>query len=121
LGHIPWRRSFAAAAISTNGGDPLFFEEREGRREDVGLAEERADVGPDVEMAATPPSTPPSGIARGGLRREGAGKRRSRHRRRGRGVVESPLVNQVGDWGASATGAVLRLMQFCGYLADHAA
>jgi hypothetical protein len=55
LGHIPWRRSFAAAAISTNGRDPLFFEEREGRREDVGLAEERADVGPDVEMAATPP------------------------------------------------------------------
>jgi hypothetical protein len=92
---------------------------------DGGTASGGADVGPDVEVAP-PPSTSPSGIARGGLRREGGGKRRSGHRRRGGAAASSNLLGQRG-WGLETRErsrldeGVLRVMQFCGFSAGHAA
>jgi hypothetical protein len=60
LGHIPWFGSFAAAAISIDSKDRLFWEERLGCSEDVGLAEVAGDE--------TPAALGDGGTSRGGGR-----------------------------------------------------
>jgi hypothetical protein len=84
--------------ISTDARDPLFLEERIGHIDDVDLAEVDSDEtpaevdgggrtlrqrfqqgSPDLEMAAAPPSTPPSRTASGSSETGVSRKRRPGH------------------------------------------
>jgi hypothetical protein len=84
--------------ISTDARDPLFLEERIGHIDDVDLAEVDSDEtpaevdgggrtlrqrfqqgSPDLEMAAAPPSTPPSRTASGSSEMGVSRKRRPGH------------------------------------------